>query len=230
MGKMDVRFADMKNDIVPLITTIIHPKVLTLSYSGHIETLFVIYWNSCVALKCRRQKRIDVSQLHNIMDVMQVNKHIKHSHFIVKACKFIHFLLLLYGQHWFLIIYVALFQYVCSNININLSKERDWSLNQIWHILRRILLWSWVVHRTISTRHLWPNVVNVILPVSGLGSAKVYCKAKFCIFGLNQTIPPHHPRQDLNIFKNTWNCTSHAKIPNLCPQNKIFFTHGQQCS
>ena len=69
--KMDLMLVNMKNNLFPLISTIILPKVLTLCYPVHLETLAVIYWNSCVALKCqKKQKQIEVSQLHKIMVVM----------------------------------------------------------------------------------------------------------------------------------------------------------------
>ena len=37
------------------------------------------------------------------------------------------------------------------------------------------------------------NVVNIILPVSGDDSARVNHNVEFCIFGLNQNIPPYIP-------------------------------------
>ena len=48
--KMDLMLVNMKSDLFPLISTIILPKVLTLCYPLHFETLTVIYWNSCVTL------------------------------------------------------------------------------------------------------------------------------------------------------------------------------------
>ena len=41
--KMDLLLANVKNDIFPLISTVILPKVLNLCYPMHIETLAVIY-------------------------------------------------------------------------------------------------------------------------------------------------------------------------------------------
>ena len=43
------------------------------------------------------------------------------------------------------------------------------------------------------------NVINVILPVSGLGTARVNHKAEFCMVGLNQKIHMYHPTEALNI-------------------------------
>ena len=40
--KMDLMHVNMKSDIFPLISTIVLPKVLTLCYPGHLETLAVI--------------------------------------------------------------------------------------------------------------------------------------------------------------------------------------------
>ena len=54
--KMDLVLVNMKNNIFPLISTIILPKVLILCYPVHIETLAVIFWNSCVELKCQKEK------------------------------------------------------------------------------------------------------------------------------------------------------------------------------
>ena len=48
--------ANMRNDIFALIPTIILPKVLTLCYPLHLETLAVIHWSSCVAPKWQREK------------------------------------------------------------------------------------------------------------------------------------------------------------------------------
>ena len=47
------------------------------------------------------------------------------------------------------------------------------------------------------------NVVNVILPASGLGSARVNHNDKFCIFGLNKKISQYLPTKALNNSKNT---------------------------
>ena len=51
----------MKNDIFPLISTIILPKMLTLRSLVHIETSAGIYWNSRVAPKFQEEKTIHVS-------------------------------------------------------------------------------------------------------------------------------------------------------------------------
>ena len=87
LGKMDLMLADMKNSILTLKSTIILLKMLTPCYPIHIETLAVIYWNPCVALKCRREKSVDVSQLYKNHGCDDVNKHSQHSYFIVKVCK-----------------------------------------------------------------------------------------------------------------------------------------------
>ena len=54
------------NNNIFSLTVIILSKILTLCYPVHIETLAMIYLNSCVALKYQREKLIDVSQLHKI--------------------------------------------------------------------------------------------------------------------------------------------------------------------
>ena len=64
---MDLMLVNMKNDIFPLISTIILHKVLILGDLVHLETLVAIYWNSCVALKYQIEKSINGSQLYNIM-------------------------------------------------------------------------------------------------------------------------------------------------------------------
>ena len=46
------------------------------------------------------------------------------------------------------------------------------------------------------------NVVNVTLPVSSFGGAKVNENAIFCIFGLNQKISPYPHEKSLNIYRN----------------------------
>ena len=48
---MDLMLINMKNDTFFLISTIILPKMFTLCYPVNLETLAVIYWNSCVALR-----------------------------------------------------------------------------------------------------------------------------------------------------------------------------------
>ena len=50
--KIDLMLVNMKDNIFPLISTIILPKVLTLCYPVDLDTLAVIYWNSYVALTC----------------------------------------------------------------------------------------------------------------------------------------------------------------------------------
>ena len=67
---MDPMLVNMKNDILPLISVIILPKVLTLYHPVHIETLAAIYWKSFVALNFQREKSVDVSQLYKIMEAM----------------------------------------------------------------------------------------------------------------------------------------------------------------
>ena len=42
---------NMTNNIFPLVSNVIIPKVLTLFYSAHYETLAVVYWNLYVVLK-----------------------------------------------------------------------------------------------------------------------------------------------------------------------------------
>ena len=67
--KIDLMLVNMKNNIFPLISAIILPKVLTPCYPLHIETLTVIYSNSCVGLNVK-EKAIDISQLYQIVVVM----------------------------------------------------------------------------------------------------------------------------------------------------------------
>ena len=52
------------------------------------------------------------------------------------------------------------------------------------------------------------SVVNVILPLSGLGIASVNLNAELCIFGLNQKILPYHHKKAQNISKNTLSHTT----------------------
>ena len=63
------------------------------------------------------------------------------------------------------------------------------------------------------------NVVNVLLPVSGFGSARANHNAEFCIFGLNQKTS-YHPTKVLNIAKNTYIYASHTKYLRHAPQTK----------
>ena len=60
-----------------MLVNLFRPKVLTLCYPVHIETLAVIYWNSRVALMFQREKVIGVSRLHKVMIVMLVNNPVK---------------------------------------------------------------------------------------------------------------------------------------------------------
>ena len=53
-----------------LISTFIPPKVLATCYPIHLETVAVIDWNSCVALKCQRENVTDIFKLYNIMIVI----------------------------------------------------------------------------------------------------------------------------------------------------------------
>ena len=73
------------------------------------------------------------------------------------------------------------------------------------------------------------TVVYVIMTVPGLGSAIVNHNAEFRIHGLNKKIPPHHPTKALSISRTHKNNTSHKQVHNVCPQNKIILTRGQQC-
>ena len=61
--KTNLMLANMKNDIFPLISAIIFPKV-------HIELMAVIHWNSWSALKCQRETSIDISRFYKITIVM----------------------------------------------------------------------------------------------------------------------------------------------------------------
>ena len=78
----------------------------------------------------------------------------------------------------------------------------------------------------IATRHLWPNVVSVILAVSGRSSERVNHNTVFCIFGLNQIITRNHPTKYL-IFPRTH--INKPKFTWMCPPNEIFLIRGQQC-
>ena len=84
---------NVKNNVFSLISTIILPKVSTLCCLVHLETLAMMYQNPYVATKS-----IGVSQIYKIMIVMWVNKPVKHSNFITKACRLI-ILLLFYHLH-----------------------------------------------------------------------------------------------------------------------------------
>ena len=61
--KMDLMLANMNGNRFPVISTIIFLTMLTTCYMVHLEILPVIYWNSCVALKCQKEKSFDVSQI-----------------------------------------------------------------------------------------------------------------------------------------------------------------------
>ena len=56
--KTDLMLTNMKNDLCPLISTIVPKKILTLCYPVYFETLAVIYWISCVTLKNQREKSL----------------------------------------------------------------------------------------------------------------------------------------------------------------------------
>ena len=68
--KMNPMLTNMTNDIFHLIPTILLTKVLALCYPVNLEILAVIYWNSCVALRCQKEKSIDVSQRYKTMVAM----------------------------------------------------------------------------------------------------------------------------------------------------------------
>ena len=123
-----------------------------------------------------------------IMVVMKINKYVKHSYFILKAWK-LTILLLRYCVLWFFDNKCCTTQSVDSEINMKISKERDWILNNIKRTLCQILSCPRMEQRGIYGQ----NVFNVILLVLGLCSARVNHYADFCIFGLSNTIPLHHP-------------------------------------
>ena len=95
--KTDLMLANINDDIFPLISTIVILNVLTLCFPVYLIRLAVIHWNSYAALKCQGE-RIDVSQLYKLMVAMEVDKHVKHSYFIVTADKWT--ILLQLCLHW----------------------------------------------------------------------------------------------------------------------------------
>ena len=62
----DLMSINMKNNIFPLISTIIRPNMLTLCCPVQLETLGVVYLNLHVALARYIDKYIDVQQLFEI--------------------------------------------------------------------------------------------------------------------------------------------------------------------
>ena len=62
---LDMMLTNMKNDLFPLIPTIIFPKGLTPCFPVHLDTLVVIYWNSCVALEYHRKINGHISVIQN---------------------------------------------------------------------------------------------------------------------------------------------------------------------
>ena len=118
----------------------------------------------CVALKYQREKKaIDVYQLYGIMVTMKVKKHVKYSHSIVK---------------------------------LRLNKRQGQSLKEIKHILRRIMFTDgcslWLL--TEEQINIYDETTgNMILSVSGLGSARVHYNADFCMFRFYPKFPLYHP-------------------------------------
>ena len=217
---MDLMPANTKNDIFLLSFTIILSRMLTVCYPTQFEAFDCDLLNSCVALKCQREKDTDVSQQCKIMAAMKISKHVKHSYFIIKACKWT-ILLLLYFLHFFDNI-CCTFQSVYSTINVYFQQNEAGVERR--YTFRQILLRSRMAPRRGMTRHLWPKY-NERDSVSGLGSARVNHNAEFCIFGLHQKILPYHPSKTLNISKNTYIYTSYTKISNLCRQHKKLARH-----
>ena len=144
------------DDIFPLISTIVILNVLTLCFPVYLIRLAVIHWNSYAALKCQGE-RIDVSQLYKLMVAMEVDKHVKHTYFIVTADKWT--ILLQLCLHWVFDNKCCTLRRVYNKINIKSPKERGWCFKYIKRTLHQIPLWLQMApHRRativyISTLH-----------------------------------------------------------------------------
>ena len=79
----DLMPANLKNYIIPLISAIIQPNVLTLRRVVEAETLVVIYWNLYVALNHFVEMQIETTQLYKIVWCSVSQHTCKYSCFIV---------------------------------------------------------------------------------------------------------------------------------------------------
>ena len=120
-----------KNDIFPPISTIILPKVLTLCYPVHLETLAVFIQNTCVALNIKAKKTIGVC-------ISAIQNH---------GC----------------------------NVGKQKSKTFAFQLSNKFKGNIAYFTSNTIVaaDSTSQSSSYGQNVVNLILPVSGLGSARV---------------------------------------------------------
>ena len=113
----------MENNVFPLISNIILPKVSTLLYPVQPEMLAVIYWNLYLVLKCYIENNLAYLGYTDLRVVMMIDTHVKQFHFVMNFRK----LTLsqpLYCLHWFFSNKYFTFQSLYNEISISLLEER----------------------------------------------------------------------------------------------------------